>query len=497
MHDRGKSDGCVVPEKPSNNPGRPGAEVVEERRPAEGNAGRETRPGLRAGVSVTSDLDRVRRVARRDKDVRFTALLHHVTVDRLEAAYRAIRPGAAPGVDGVTWMDYGKDLEANLRDLHARVHRGAYRARPSRRAYIPKPDGRQRPLGIAALEDKVLQRAVAEVLNAVYEIDFLGFSYGFRPGRSPHHALDALAVGISTKRVNWVLDADIRDYFSRLDHSWLVKFLEHRIADRRILRLIQKWLKAGVIEDGSWTSCEAGTPQGASISTLLANVYLHYVFDLWVHQWRRRQARGDVIVTRFADDFVVGFEHRGDAERFHADLRERFASFGLSLHEEKTRLIEFGRYAAERRRARGLPKPETFDFLGFTHSCARTRETGWFALRRVTSKKRLRAKLREVRTELLRRRDQPIPEQGKWLGSVVRGHCNYYAVPGNGDAVSAFRDQAAQHWRMALRRRSQRTSLTWERTARLKARWLPPIRIQHPWPSVRFDARTRGKSPVR
>ena len=362
MHDRGKSDGRVVPEKLSNNPGRPGAEAVEERRPAEGNAGRKTRPGLRAGVSVSSDLDRVRRVARRDKDVRFTALLHHVTIDRLEAAYRAIRPGAAPGVDGVTWKDYGSDLEANLRDLHARVHRGAYRARPSRRAYIPKPDGRQRPLGVASLEDKVLQRAVAEVLNAVYEIDFLGFSYGFRPGRSPHHALDALAVGIATKRVNWVLDADIRDYFSSLDHSWLVKFLEHRIADRRVLRLIQKWLKAGVIEDGSWTSCDEGTPQGASISTLLSNVYLHYVFDLWVHQWRSRQARGGVIVTRFADDFVVGFEHRGDAERFRADLRDRFASFGLELAEEKTRLIEFGRYAAERRQARGLPKPETIRF---------------------------------------------------------------------------------------------------------------------------------------
>jgi group II intron reverse transcriptase/maturase len=347
------------------------------------------------------------------------------------------------------------------------------------------------------LEDKVLQRAVAEVLNAVYENDFLGFSYGFRPGRSPHHALDALAVGITTGRVNWVLDADIRDYFSSLDHSWLLKFVEHRIADRRVLRLIQKWLKAGVIEDGSWTSCDEGTPQGASISTLLSNVYLHYVFDLWIHQWRRRRARGSVIVTRFADDFVVGFEHRGDAERFRADLRERFATFGLALHEEKTRLIEFGRYAAERRQARGLPKPETFDFLGFTHICAKTRGTGWFALRRVTSKKRLRAKLREVRTELMRRRDQSIPEQGRWLESVVRGHCNYYAVPGNTDAVSAFRDQAARHWRMALRRRSQRTSLTWERTGRLKARWLPPIRVQHPWPSVRFDARTRGKSPVR
>jgi RNA-directed DNA polymerase len=309
--------------------------------------------------------------------------------------------------------------------------------------------------------------------------------------------LDALAVGIATRRVNWLLDADIRDYFSSLDHSWLERFLEHRIADRRVLRLIQKWLKAGVIEDGTWTSCDEGTPQGASISTLLSNVYLHYVFDLWVRQWRSRQARGDVIVTRFADDFVAGFEHRDDAERFLADLRDRFAEFNLELAEEKTRLIEFGRYAAERRRARGLPKPESFDFLGFTHICGKTRKTGRFALVRVTSKKRLRAKLREVKTELMRRRDQPIPEQGQWLESVVRGHCNYYAVPGNIDAVAAFRDQAARHWRTALRRRSQRTSLTWERMDRLKARWLPPVRIQHPWPSVRFDAKTRGKSPVR
>jgi group II intron reverse transcriptase/maturase len=446
---------------------------------------------------VSSDLDRVRQVARKDKDARFTALLHHVTVDRLREAYRAIRPGAAPGVDGITWRDYGQDLEENLRDLHARVHRGAYRARPSRRAYIPKPDGRPRPLGVAALEDKILQRAVAEVLNAIYECDFLGFSYGFRPGRSPHHALDALAVGITSRKVNWLLDADIRDYFSGLDHSWLEKFLEHRIADNRVLRLIQKWLKAGVIEDGVWSETLEGTPQGASASTLLANVYLHYVFDLWVHQWRSRHARGEVLVVRFADDFVVGFEHRDDAERFWADLRERFARFGLVLHEEKTRLIEFGRFAAERRRARGLGKPESFDFLGLTHICARTRKTGRFALRRVTSKKRLRAKLCQVKEELMRRRDQPIPEQGQWLESVVRGHCLYYAVPGNIDAVAAFRDQAGRHWRTALRRRSQRTSLTWERMDRLKTRWLPPVRIQHPWPSERFDAKTRGKSPVR
>jgi RNA-directed DNA polymerase len=497
MHDRRKSDGPVVPAKPPNNAGRPAAEVVEGRGPAKGNATSETRLGRRAGQGVSSELDRVRRVARKDKDARFTALLHHVTVDRLEAAYRAIRPGAAPGVDGVTWKDYGQDLEANLRDLHARVHRGAYRARPSRRSYIPKPDGRQRPLGIAALEDKILQRAVAEVLNAIYECDFLGFSYGFRPGRSQHDALDALAVAITKRRVNWILDADIRDYFSKLDHSWLEKFLEHRIADRRVLRLIQKWLRAGVVEAGAWTACDEGTPQGASISTLLSNVYLHYVFDLWVHQWRGRNARGELIVVRFADDAVVGFEHRDDAERFLADLCDRFAEFNLELADEKTRLIEFGRYAARNRENRGLPKPETFDFLGFTHACGKTRKTGRFALKRVTSKKRLRAKLREVKTELMRRRHDPVPDQGRWLASVVRGHSNYYAVPGNIDAVAAFHNQAVRHWRRALRRRSQRTRLTWERMKRLDRRWLPTDRILHPWPDVRFDAKTRGRSPVR
>ena len=439
----------------------------------------------------------MRQAARKDKDARFSALLHHVTIDRLEAAYRAIRPGAAPGVDGVTWKDYGQDLEANLRDLHARVHRGAYRARPSRGTYIPKPDGRQRPLGIAALEDKVLQRAVAEVLNAIYECDFLGFSYGFRPGRSQHDALDALAVAITKRRVNWILDADIRDYFSKLDHSWLEKFLEHRIADRRVLRLIRKWLSAGVVEEGAWTACDEGTPQGASISTLLSNVYLHYVFDLWVHQWRGRHARGEMIVVRFADDAVAGFEHRDDAERFLADLRERFVEFNLELAEEKTRLIEFGRFAARNRKNRGFSKPETFDFLGFTHACGKTRKTGRFALKRVTSKKRLRAKLREVKTELMQRRHDPIPDQGRWLASVVRGHSNYYAVPGNIDAVAAFHNQAVRHWRRALRRRSQRTRMTWERMKRLDHCWLPTDRILHPWPNVRFDARTQGRSPVR
>jgi group II intron reverse transcriptase/maturase len=423
-------------------------------------------------------------------------LLHHVDIDRLRAAYRAIRPKAAPGVDGVTWEAYGQDLEANLHGLHARVHSGGYRAKPSRRAYIPKADGRQRPLGIAALEDKIVQRAVVEVLNAIYEVDFRGFSYGFRPGRKPHDALDALAVGIERKNVNWVLDADIRDFFGQLDRAWLKKFLEHRIADKRVLRLIDKWLAAGVIEDGVWMQSEVGSPQGASVSPLLANVYLHYVFDLWADWWRCHFAHGDVIVVRWADDFTVGFEYRQDAERFLGELHERFAKFGLELHPAKTRLIEFGRFAAGNRRRRGQSKPETFDFLGFTHICGKTR-TGRFGLRRFTISKRLRAKLGEVKTELMRRRHLSVPEQGTWLASVVRGHFVYYAVPGNSAAVNDFRDQVIRHWYRALRRRSQRTRLTWERMNRLANRWLPRARIMHPWPSARFAARTHGRSPVR
>jgi RNA-directed DNA polymerase len=496
MNERGKSDSPVVPEKPPNNAGSPAAEAVEGSGLAKGNTASKTRPGPRAGVSVTSALDRVRRVAQKDKGARFTALLHHVDVDRLRAAYWALNPRAATGVDGVTWRTYGQDLEGNLRDLHARVHRGSYRPRPSRRAYIPKADGRLRPLGIAALEDKILQRAVVGVLNAIYEADFVGFSYGFRPGRSPHDALDALAVGIWRRRVNWVLDADIRDFFTRLDRGWLEEFLEHRIADRRVLRLIRKWLKAGVIEDGVWSETVEGTPQGASASPLLANVYLHYAFDLWAERWRRRQARGDMIVVRFADDYIAGFEHEEDARRFLAELRDRLARFGLELAPEKTRLIEFGRFAAERRRARGLGKPETFQFLGFTHICGKARD-GRFMVKRITSKKRMRAKQQQVRDELRRRRHQPIPEQGQWLGSVVRGHRAYYAVPGNRAAVAAFRTQATRDWYEVLRRRSQRTRLDWKRMNRLATRWLPPAEVMHPFPNARFDARTRGRSPVR
>jgi len=410
MHERRKSDRPVVPAKPPNNAAQAAAEVVEERGLAKGNATSKTRPGHSAGVSATSALDRVRHVAQTDKEARFTALLHHVSVDRLRAAYWALKPKAAPGVDGVTWQDYGQDLEANLQDLHGRVHRGSYRPRPSRRVYIPKADGRQRPLGIASLEDKVLQRAVVEVLNAIYETDFVGFSYGFRPGRSPHRALDALAAGIVRKKVNWVLDADIRGFYDAIDHGWMLKFLEHRIADRRMLRLICKWLKAGVIEDGKRSESVEGTPQGASVSPLLANVYLHYAFDLWADQWRRRDAHGDMIIVRFADDDIVGFEHQKDAQRFLAELRGRLATFSLELAPEKTRLIEFGRFAAERRTERGLGRPETFQFLGFTHICAKTR-AGRFKLTRITDSKRLRAKLHAVKRELRRRMHLPIPSR--------------------------------------------------------------------------------------
>jgi len=496
MHGHEKSDRLVVPVSPSNKAGMPAAETGEGSGLGKENATSKTHPGRRADLSAPSALDRVRRIAEQDREARFTALLHHVDVDRLRAAFWALNPKAATGVDGVTWQEYGEFLEANLEELHARVHRGAYRARPSRRVYIPKADGRQRPLGVAALEDKLLQRAVVEVLNAVYETDFLGFSHGFRPGRSPHHALDALAVGIERKKVNWVLDADIRGFYDAIDHGWMLKFLEHRIADQRVLRLIRKWLTAGVIKDGEWSETVQGAAQGASVSPLLSNVYLHYVFDLWTDQWRRRHARGDVVISRFADDYVVGFERREDAERFLAELRGRLAKFSLELAAEKTRLIEFGRFAAERRQKLGLGKPETFQYLGFTHICGKSR-TGRFQLKRITDQKRVRAKLHKVKTECRRRRHLPIPDQGQWLGSVVRGHLNYYAVPGNIKAVNDFRRQATWHWYRALRRRSQRTSLDWERMWRLAERWLPPAQIKHPWPSQRLDARIQARSPVR
>ena len=461
------------------------AEGVEGRRQAKGNAGPQNTLRTQSRDGVPSARDRIRQAAKTDKGRRFTTLLHHVyDIETLREAYFGLKRDAAPGVDGETWQSYGEQLESNLEDLSARLQRGAYRAKPVRRVYIPKPDGRQRPLGITTLEDKVVQRALVLVLNCIYETDFLGFSYGFRPGRNQHNALDALYVGIKRKRVNWVLDADIRGYFDAISHEWLVKFVEHRIADQRVVRLIQKWLTAGVLEDGEKKRSEMGTPQGGGISPLLANVYLHYVFDLWVRDWRRR-AKGDVIVVRYADDIIVGFQHEWEARRFWVELRERFAGFGLELHPEKTRLIEFGRHAAANRKRNGRGRPETFDFLGFTHVCGKTRK-GRFALVRLTMRKRLRAKLREIKMAFRWRWHDPVPEVGKWLASILRGHFNYYAVPLNFESLRAFQNQVIRMWRRGLSRRSHKGHVTWKQMLRIARRFLPRLRILHPWPDQRL-----------
>jgi group II intron reverse transcriptase/maturase len=470
--------------------------VVEGRGLAEGNTAKRNAARTPRRIPAPSELARVRAVAKKDRKARFTALFHHLTVERLRIAYRELNPKAAVGVDGVTWRQYGEQLEGNLAELYARLQRGAYRARPSRRTYIPKGDGRLRPLGVAALEDKLVQRAAAGVLNAVYETDFLGFSYGFRPGRGQHDALDALAVGLARKKVNWVLDADIRGFFDAISHEWMVRFVEHRIGDGRLLRLVQKWLAAGVMERGEWRALQEGTPQGATISPLLANVYLHYVLDVWVQWWRSRPGRGEVLLVRYADDFIVGFQHRRDAEQFREELGERLARFGLELHPEKTRLIEFGRFAARSRRQRGLPRPETFDFLGFTHICEEhPRSSTMFQLRRLTIRARMRRKLRALRIAIVRRRHLPIPEQGRWLASVVRGYDQYYAVPTNLRALIAFRREVVRCWRRALMRRSQRTRVTWGRMRRLSKCWLPTARTLHPWPDERFRVNHPQQEP--
>jgi RNA-directed DNA polymerase len=432
---------------------------------------------------------RVREAAIRDKKMRFTSLLHYVDVVLLRDAYRALNSDAVPGVDGVTWQEYGEGLEERLRNLKDRVHRGTYRAQPSKRTYIPKADGRMRPLGIASLEDKIVQHAVVTVLNQIYEVDFRGFSYGMRPGRDQHKALDALWVAIMQKKsVRWVLDADIRGFFDAIHQGWALKFFEHRIADRRILRLIQKWLRAGVSEDGKWSTTTVGTPQGAVISPLIGNVFLHYVFDLWVDDWRHKHAKGDVAVVRYADDFVVCFQLKLDAEFFHKELKERFKKFGLELHPEKTRLIEFGPYAETNRQRRGEGKPETLAFLGFTHSCTRFSAGPRGIIRRRTIGKRLVSKLHEVKGELKKRRHRPIPEQGRWLRQVVQGFYNYHAVPTNFESLERFRDETARHWFYSLRRRSQkaRRGMTWRKFYHLKDRWLPLPEILHPYPHVRF-----------
>jgi group II intron reverse transcriptase/maturase len=482
---REKSDSAIVAGKPTNKAEQSAAEPVEPRAEAEGNAGQQSTCRAQDRASVSQALERIRQAARQRKKEKFTALFHHLTIDLLEDAFNDLKEDAAAGVDGVTWKEYDANLERNLEDLHARLHRGAYRALPSRRVYIPKPDGRQRPLAVAALEDKVVQRATVAVLNAIYEEDFLGFSYGFRPGRGTHDALDALCVGINSKKVNFILDADIRSFFDSVSQSWLVRFVEHRIGDPRITRLIRKWLKAGVLEDGVVTNSDRGTGQGSAISPLLANIYLHYGLDLWAERWRRREAKGDMIIVRYADDLIVGFEHETDARRFLDAMRERLEKFALSLHPDKTRLIEFGRHAADRRAQRGLGKPESFSFLGFTFICGKSRR-GYFLLKRKTRRDRMRAKLQAIKQELRRRMHQPIPVQGKWLGLVVSGYFNYHAVPTNSRALHAFRHHVAGLWQRSLRRRSQKDGMTWKRFTQLANDWLPKPRILHPWPERRF-----------
>jgi RNA-directed DNA polymerase len=488
MHDPEKSDSGIVATKPTNKAGGPVAESVEPRPGTKGNADQQNTHRTQSRARVTQALDRVRKAARQKKKEQFTSLLHHITVDTLGTAFYALKRKAAAGADGVKWQDYEADLEPRLKDLHGRVHRGAYRPQPSRRTYIPKSDGKRRPLAISALEDKILQGATVMVLNTIYDGDFVGFSYGFRPGRGPHDALDALSTAIKIRKVSWILDADIQNFFGSVSQDWLVRFLEHRIGDKRIIRLIQKWLKAGILEDGVVTVDDRGTGQGSVISPLLANIYLHYCFDLWAERWRRQEAHGDMIIVRYADDLVVGFQQEGDARRFLDAMRGRLGEFQLSLHPDKTRLIEFGRFAATDRRLRGLGKPETFAFLGFTFICGLSRD-GKFQLQRKTRRDRVRAKLRDIKEELRRRMHHPIPEQGKWLRQVVTGHFNYYAVPTNSRALSAFRHCVTDHWRRTLRRRSQKDGFTWERMEKLVNDWLPPPRILHPWPDVRFDVR--------
>ncbi len=484
MHAAEESDRDVLPMNQPNKEGQTSAEVGEGRSRSKENIGQSHTPPAQNGKRVSQGLIGVRRVARERKKEQFTTLLHHVTVQLLRASFYALQRAAAPGVDGTTWQEYEDGLECRLTDLHVRIHRGAYRSQPSRRVYIPKADGKQRPLGIASLEDKIVQQAVVTILNEIYEVDFRGFSYGFRPGRNPHQALDALNVGIVRKQVNWILDADIKGFFDNVSHEWLMKFLEHRIADRRILRLIQKWLKAGVLENGERSETEQGTPQGAVVSPLLANVYLHYVFDLWAEVWREKVATGDMIFVRYADDLVAGFQHRADAERFLKEFQERLAKFGLELHPDKTRLIEFGRQAWRNRKRRGKAKLETFTFLGFTHYCGENSK-GYFQVWRETATKRMRTKLAELKQALRSRMHESVPETGKWLQRVVKGYYQYHAVPGNIRPLSLFRVRLSRIWRHVLRRRSQTAKVSWDVVGRIVDRWIPAPRTSTPTSKLR------------
>ena len=488
MHGPEESDSVIVAVKPTNKAEQSVAEPVEPRTETKGNADQQSTRRAQDRASVSQALERVRQAARQRKKERFTSLLHHVDPAMLRTAFYAMKRDAAPGVDGMTWETYEQDLDRRIETLHARVQAGTYRALPSRRSYIPKEDGSKRPLAVAALEDKIVQRAVAAVLSAIHEEDFLGFSYGFRPNRSQHDALDAVIVGISSKKVNYILDADIRSFFTEVSQQWVVRFLEHRIGDKRIIRLVQKWLRSGILEDGIVTIEEKGTGQGSVISPLLSNIYLHYVFDLWAERWRRREATGDMIMVRYADDTVVGFQHENDARRFRDAMRDRLREFSLSLHPEKTRLIEFGRFAAQNCKRRGRSKPETFKFLGFVLICDKSRR-GDFRIRRKSRRDRMCAKLREIKEGLRHRMHRPIPETGKWLAQIVAGYFAYHAVPTNSPALSAFRYHVVILWHRRLCRRSQRARLVWTQMAKLADEFLPKPRVLHPWPSVRFAVR--------
>jgi RNA-directed DNA polymerase len=496
-HADGNSDESIVPAKLANNAAAepPGdaeaAESVEGRDSRKGNVQRANLDRAQPRKQRSSGLLGIRERAAKDRNAQFSNLMHHITPELLHSSFLDLRKAAAPGVDEVTWVQYAQRLEDHIEDLHVRVQSGAYRAKPSKRAYILKSDGKLRPLGIASLEDKIVQRAVRTVLEQIYELDFLGFSYGYRPRRGAHDALDALSYVIKRRNVNWILDADIRGFFDNLNHEWLMKFLEHRVQDRRMLRLIRKWLKAGVSEDGAWSPTEVGTPQGAVISPLLANVYLHYVLDLWVNQWRKREAVGQIYIVRYADDFVIGFSHHADALALKQQLGERLGRFDLELHPGKTRLIEFGRYAESRRRDRGEDKPESFDFLGFNHRCGRTRRRGYFTVDRITVAKRMCTTLAEIKKKLKQRMHDPLYQTGIWLRQVVRGWYQYYAVPGNWDRLEQFRTAVAKLWRQAIHRRSQKARVrwTWPRLSRLFASYLPAKQILHPYPDDRFLGR--------
>jgi RNA-directed DNA polymerase len=491
-----ESDAGMVPEKSAKTWVTP-VESMEGRAAAEGKSAHGDAHRAQDRERAPTQVERIGQRAKEKKGERFDNLLSALKVPLLTEAYQRLRRSAAPGVDGVTWEEYGEHLDARLLDLQDRIHRGSYHPQPVRRVHIPKGDGRTRPLGIPTLEDKIVQQAVRMVLEPIYERMFLGFSYGFRPGRSQHDALNALAEAISRK-LNWVLDADIRAFFDTIDHGWMQKFLEHRIADRRMVRLLMKLLHAGVMEDGELREVGEGTPQGGNVSPLLANIYLHYALDLWAQQWRKRHARGEMYIVRYADDFVMGFQNEQDARAMREALASRLAAFGLELHPDKTRVLRFGRFAREKCEREGRRSPETFDFLGFTHIAGIDRR-GAFQLKRRTSRKKRKAKLAKLSEEMHRRRHEPVPLQHAWLCSVLRGHYRYYGVPTNTPALKSFRERVRSGWHRQLQRRSQRARWNCARRAAHEERFpLPLPMIHHPWPSLRRAVpSTRGGSPVR